>query len=60
MFSGRTYGKTVYITSQVTHGSNYMLANNRTESDRVVRKKGGSLKRVASTNERDNLHSVKG
>ena len=27
-------------TSQVTHGSNYMLANNRTESDRVVRKKG--------------------
>ena len=51
----------VYITSQVTHGSNYMLANNRTESDRVVRKKGGgSLKRVASTNERDKLHSVKG
>ena len=23
----------VHITSQVTHGSNYMLANNRTESN---------------------------
>ena len=31
----------VRITSQVTHRSNYMLANNSTESDRVVRKKGG-------------------
>ena len=28
-------------TFQVTHGSNYRLANNRTESDRVVRKKEG-------------------
>ena len=42
---------------QVTHGSNYMLANNRNESDRVVRKRGGSLKRVTLTNERGNLHS---
>ena len=41
-------------------GNNYMLANNRTESDRVVRKKGGSLKMVTSTNERGNLHSIKG
>ena len=55
------------MPSQVTHGSNYvkcnyvkMLANNRTESDRVVRKKGGSLKRVTSTHERGNLHSIKG
>ena len=31
----------VCITSQVTHGSNYLLANNRTESDRVVRNKVG-------------------
>ena len=31
----------VRITSKVTHGSNYMLENNRTESDRAVRKKGG-------------------
>ena len=36
----------VHTTSQVTHNSNYMLANIRTESDRVVRKKGRSLKRV--------------
>ena len=43
-------------------GNNYMLANNRTESDRVVRKRGegGSLKRVTSTHERGNLHSIKG
>ena len=26
-------------------GSNYMLANNRTESDKVVRKKGGVIKK---------------
>ena len=49
----------VHITSQVTHGSNYMLANNSTESDRVIRKKG-SLKRVTSTNERGTLYSTKG
>ena len=39
----------VHITFQVTHGSNYKLANNRTESDRVVRKKGVG-KKVTSTN----------
>ena len=49
----------LHITSQVAHDNNYMLANNRTESDRVVRN-GGSLERVTSTNERGNLHSIKG
>ena len=36
-----------HMISQVTHSINYMLANNLTESDRVVREKGGggSLKR---------------
>ena len=33
----------VHITSQLTHGSNYMLANNRTKSGRVVRKRGGVI-----------------
>ena len=50
----------VHTTSHVKHGCKYMLANSRTESDRMVRKKGGSLKRVTSTNERGNLYSSKG
>ena len=39
---------------------NYMLANNRTDSDRAVRKKGVSLKRVTSTHERGTLYPIKG
>ena len=55
----------VHITSQVTHGSNYMLANNWTESDRVVRKNGGHkegspqhMKEVIYTQLRDHLKQL--
>ena len=49
----------VHITSQVTHGSNYMLANNRTESDRVVRKnEGGQIKEVIYTQLRDHVKQL--